>query len=376
MLSQAEKQALRIKLRRVGKTADSPTVAAAAADANHVTALEGQLESAALEHRQQVTALEERLADGNRQLADARANGQPQLQTHHDQQAGGEAHLEQQQQQRGREVHDEQRQLSDVQQQLSDVRRELEDARQQAEASRISEQRLRAHLARSESLHSPLASSPHLFDAQQGVHQSKKQQPGYSRGDSQQPELDQQLQLERDGRTDSRNLLPPRASAASAATEAVQDIGSDGSSSQLRSVRLDMSQLQASSRIAAAAAAASSAVAASASLVPAGPLADSLTIPDGAENRGGNNSGGNPQELLRKLLPWRLPPQGSGQSVDSASESDVVAREEGGGVSQRATDAITKQADAIATLSHMVAALADQKRKHLQAVDILQVTTA
>lgn len=373
MLSQAEKQALRIKLRRLGKAADSPTAAAAAADADHVTVLEGQLAAATLEHQQQVAVLEEQLLDCNRQLSDARANGRQQLEEHYGQQAEGEARREQQhqdlqQQQQDREARDEQRQLSDVRQQLSDVRQELEDARQQAEAARSSEQRLRAHLARSESLHSPLAGSPHLFDQQQRGHQNEKLESEQSRRDLQQLKKHQQLPFETGGRSNPQNLVAPGDSAAS---EALQDIGSDGSSSLTRSVRPDMSQLQASSRIAAA----SSAVPANASLTSEGPPADNLAVPSGSEDRRGYSSGGNPQELLRKLLPWRLPPQRSSQSAHSASESSSVAqtREEGAGVSQRASDAITKQVDAIAMLSHMVAALADQKRSNLHAVDILQV---
>lgn len=72
-----------------------------------------------------------------------------------------------------------------------------------------------------------------------------------------------------------------------------------------------------------------------------------------------------PEDVLRRLLPWRLP-------LPDPPDSKVSGGG-GGGAPQRLAEAAGRQAEVLAAVSRLVAELVAQKRDHLSALDMLRV---
>ena len=356
---QAEKQALRIKLRRAGGATEPPAPAMAAAslvpasDAE-VAALQRQLEADSLAHQRTVTDLRQQLNDCRRQLDAAQERNGPQddqLQLEAAPRLHPEAHDQQQQQQQ--ELRHVRRQFAQCQQlgqskqlQLEALRRQLDDAQLAAAAARESEGRLRFQLTHSESLprsDSPNAPSPQLQQQQQ----QQQQQPSIR-------EQGQQANIPSD------NALAADAAAVNSSVHS--STLSPASSLSAAALAPEASQPQPSTRIAAATAS---------SFRYSSVVEQSRALSSGASVSDGRDAA----DLLQRLLPWRLPAWHT-EAADMLVPTHGLA----GSCASPATpesvmEAATKLAAALAAISRLVAALAEQKRNYVLAVDMLQVLT-
>jgi hypothetical protein len=248
-------------------------------------------------------------------------------------------------------------------QQLVDLRRQLADVRQEADKAHASEMRLRAQWTRSELLTSPLAGTPSHFGLQQ---QQQQQEQGRtdllgSLGNDQQPQQPQPI--------DQSSLVVIAAPRESGAPTESDDVGpyhshEDATSAPPHDTRPDMSQRQISSRIAASAVLTQAeSRSLTVALSPSGSLTDSR--------------GDTPQALLQQLLPWRFSFR---QKLDQVAEPPVDSRGSGAAgdaeydAPQRVVEVAMKQADSLASLSSMIAELAEEKRSHLRTISALQAT--